>query len=176
MKNRPLDGPPLLLFLLLLLRLPLLLLFLHGDEPCRIHGANLNVDFILSYRRFVRLFCPRLPFHRLATPSSLFLHPLCSFSSSSRRDGARSHRAWLSPWAMFSVRNQTPVSNRGGQPRERNTRENVIKRIVPIFITPVFRYNRGKLFGSMISRVRDRFVVRNRRDRSASLSKDKRAI
>lgn len=27
----------------------------------RIHQANLNMDFILSYRRFVQLFCPLLP-------------------------------------------------------------------------------------------------------------------
>lgn len=34
----------------------------------RIHQANLNMDFILSYRRFVQLFCslprPLLPFYR----------------------------------------------------------------------------------------------------------------
>lgn len=47
-----------------------------GIRTQDLHRANLNMDFILSYRRFVRLFCSRLPFYRPCHYS----HSLCAYA------------------------------------------------------------------------------------------------
>lgn len=93
------------------------------------------MDFILSYRRFVRLFCPRLPFHRLATPSSLFLHPLLLLFPV-LDDGALAVVGYLSGQYFLCVikhRFLTEASlvnaNKGG---------NVIKRIVRSLLRRLF--------------------------------------
>lgn len=179
MKNRPLDGPLLLLFLLLL----------HTDflssSSCLCTATNragYMSESECGFHSFVSTLCtiilpsvalspPRHPVFFVSSPPVLLLLLLVS-----ARWCARTALGYL-PGQCFLCVIKHPVSNRGGQPRERNTRENVIKRIVPdLYYAGFFRYSRGKLFGSMISRVRDRFVVRNARDRSALLSKDTRAI